>query len=298
VVNTVGDDVSGVEHGGDSGGKSWFPNGTANLSYAFNGGANAFTLATSDIAANLPWTGATTVAANGDTSGDTPPAITRENAKQVSFIGFQPSDWAQRAARALAGQPVGATTSLVVRLSAKGALPSFLLDAVVGTNPEPETEELALDYTVNATRIADGVVNGIQSCRFTYTLARPMVYAPAVLLTPGNHGSLAAPLIVTVSDEAAAAAQVHFAGTVMGQAEADPTKFYQIKLDAYFPSFFGTFATSSTVPYVPVQLYLEHDYGISSMSNPYPLSPTLNDVNNKAVQPLSKAATQVFNYQP
>ena len=290
--------MSGVEHGGDSGGLSWFPNGSAQYTYAFNGSASAFTLATSNAAAGLPWTGATTVAPNGDTSNETQPAITRDNAKQVSFIGYQPSDWAQRLARQLDGQPVGATASLSVKLTAKGALPSFLLDAVVGVNPEPETEQLGLDFTIHAKRLADGTVNGIQSCKFEYTMDRPMVYDPAVLLTPGAHGSPANPLIVAEADETATSLAAHMNGFVMDQAEADPTRFYHKKLDAYFPAMKGSFATSSLVPYVPVQVYLEHTYGISSMSDPYPLSPTLHDVNNKATQPLSRPATQVFNYQP
>ena len=298
VVQTVGDDVSGVEHGGDSGGLSWFPNGQSNLTYTFNSTANAFALNSSNINANLPWSGASAVAANGDTTGDLPPAITRANAKEVSFIGYSPSDWAQRLARQLASQPVGASASLPTRLSAKGALPSFLLDAVIGTNPEPETEELALDFMITAKRLADGEVNGIQSCRFEFTINRPLPYDPAVLLTPGQHGDISNPLLGTVEDEVAAANAIHFAGTVMGQAEQDPTKFYQIKLDAYFPVFKGTFATSSLVPYVPVQLYVEHTYGISSMSDPYVFSPTQQVANNKAVPPLSRAATQIFNYQP
>ncbi len=277
---------------------SWFPNGTTNLTYTFNGDASAFTLESADVFANLPWAGGSVnVNASGETetSNELSPAITRSNAKRVSFTGFEPSDWAQRIARQLEGQGEGAEAELPVRINAMGALPSFLLDNVVGANPEPEGEKLMLDFTVKAKRLADGTVNGIESCQFEYIMDRPM-YAPGVR-NPGQHGTPENPLSVSPEQANLTLDAVHMSGAMLGQAEADPTRFYQSLLEPYFPAYKGSFATSSAVPYVPVQVKYEHDYGISSMSDPY-YQIEGGQAPSKATQPLSEPATQVFDYQP
>lgn len=64
-------------------------------------------------------------------------------------------------------------------------------------------------------------------------------------LDPRGSWQSANPLIVAEADETATSLAAHMNGFVMDQAEADPTRFYHKKLDAYFPAMKGSFATSS-----------------------------------------------------
>ena len=287
VIRTVGDDAQGPDYG-----QPIYPVGTANLAYAFNGAATAFTFTSDNTAASLPIPNSTYNAGTGEVTDGAEPSLA--DPMTDSLVTFTPSDWPQRLARQLDGQSVGSTATQAVTLQAKGFLPNLLAN-LNGGSPDPASEALIAHFTVTATRQANATVNGVENaCVFSFTMYRPFQWDTSVILSPGQHGSEAAPLVVTdPAVEAAAVSGIDSAGVILGNYSGNTDAM--LFLEPYMPALDGSFATADVVPFAALQVNLRHVYGISSMSDPF-FQNTSGATNSRAVRSASAPATQSYTY--
>ena len=323
-------DFHGVDGQVDA--QGYFPTGNGILKYTFNSGN--YTIQSINPggahpnippANNLPpdtimnpdyywYTSGTYSPTSGDVSSDVEPvlysqaehdAITNDQdfdtIMSKSFVGYQPSDWAQRLAKQLANQPTGATAQITVTLHARGKLPG-LLSMVSGDYmvSDPENNRLRANMTVTATRLDNGTVNGYSNaCRFSYTMRKPMSVpgiVEAELAAPGGFYTSSDPVI-----QAAADAAVGFLGTDLQEI----TYAERLGFEAYIPAINGTFATSNQVPFFTIETVMDHVYGVSSAANPHITYTNLDGtLGEKALDPsdgsdyLHMPAKQVWTYKP
>ena len=273
-------------------GTAIYPNVISNITYTFDSGAGTFSASSSAPGYVISPSGTYSPTTGNVLSAQTPilpdPAVD-------SFLAFSPPDWAQQLAKQLDAQPVGAVATLPVTFQARGFLP-VLLSGLAGGTTDPQNEVIENFMTATATRLADGTVNGVaNACKFSFTLYRNFQYDPAVILTPGAHGDAANPLLPTAADEDAAIANLNVTGPTLGNFAGNRSAM--LFLEPYMPALTGTFATSSSVPFVPITLKWTHVYGISSLSYPTYLN-TDGATNRRDVQPAAAAAFQEFTYQP
>jgi hypothetical protein len=276
----VKNSFSGVDGQGTAG---IFPIGSSTLTYTFNNGT--VNIASSDPS-YYPFVSETYNTTTGQVVTSTPPTLTDPGAD--SFVNYYPSDWAQRLARTLGTMSVGDTASLPVLVEARGKLPN-LLASVIGGAPD-NGNILQLHTTVTATRLANGTVNGIaNACQFSYTMYRNFMAPLGQITAPGDP-------VITVTDhalEVAAANDIVMTGPSLSLITEDE----KIQVEVYVPAMEGTFATSNTVPYLPITQYVKHIYGVSSMANPtYNL--TVASGVAKALAPAAPPAQQTFTYVP
>jgi len=323
-------DFHGVDGQVDA--QGYFPTGDGILKYTFNSGN--YTIQSINPggahpnippANNLPpdtimnpdyywYTSGTYSPTSGDVSSDVEPvlysqaehdAITNDQdfdtIMSKSFVGYQPSDWAQRLAKQLANQPTGATAQITVTLHARGKLPG-LLSMVSGdfTVSDPENNRLRANMTVTATRLDNGTVNGYSNaCRFSYTMRKPMSVpgiVEAELAAPGGSYTSSDPVIQAAADNAAG-----FLGTDLQEI----TYAERLGFEAYIPAINGTFATSNQVPFFTIETVMDHVYGVSSAANPHIEYTNLDGtLGEKALDPsdgsdyLHMPAKQVWTYKP
>ena len=317
-------DFHGVD--GQVGGQGFFPTGNGILKYTFNSGNYTVqSLNPGGLHPNIPaadaitnpdyywYTSGTYSPTNGEVNSDVEPvlysqaeldAITidqdYDTIMSKSFVGYEPSDWAQRLAKQLANQPTGATAQITVTLHARGKLPG-LLSQVSGDFmvSDPENNRLRANMTVTATRLANGTVNGYSNaCRFSYTMRKPMSVLGVVeaeLAAPGGSYTSSDPVI-----QAAADAAVSFLGTDLQEITYEE----RLGFEAYIPAINGTFATSNQVPFFTIETVMDHVYGVSSAADPTIDYPNLGVTGEKATDPSDGSdytrmpAKQIWTYKP
>jgi hypothetical protein len=210
---------------------------------------------------------------------------------------------------------VGQSATIPVKLESLGKLPN-LLALVTGEKadgngaPIPGTGQanmgniLRMTMSVTATRLADGTVNGVvNACRFSYTMSRPMLLVnPAILFTPYDPSNPATKPTINVTDpslESAVLSVVEMVGPTL-QYIAAPER---LSYEPYLPVIKGTFATSNTVPFVPISLDLQHIYGVSGPSlqvynfSSGPIGQGQTNIE-KALTPVTPVAHQTYTYVP
>ena len=307
---TVQQDYAGVDGQQLFGfGAPFAPVPNATISYTFNNGNYT---ATSSDPSYFVFTGGTYDVGTGQVLSDIAPAEvyspTEVAAVQVgdvavgmskSFVGYYPSDWAQRLARTLGTQPVGATASLAVKLEARGSFPNLLAGVQSGTNNAPNDNILQTDTIVTATRLSNGTVNGVaNACRFSYTMYRKEI-APGILAAEKlNDGTASNNYVSTNNAQLQAVAdEIYFIGPDFA---GNDSSYIKLLYEAYLPQIEGTFATSNTIAFLPVSVVMDHIYGISSFANPT-IDYTLNGAQgfaNKAEPPEGPPAKNTFTYKP
>ena len=317
---------------GQVGGEGFFPTGDAILKYTFNAGNYAVqAINPGGFHPNIPaadnppgpdaimnpdyywYTSGAYSVIDGSVASDNQPVlysqaevdniIQNQVASDVmskSFVGYEPSDWAQRLAKLLANANPGDTAQIPVTLIAKGKLPG-LLSMVSGDFlvSDPENNTLRADMTVTATRLTNDIVNGYSNaCRFSYTMRKPMTVLGIVedeIAAPGGSYTSSDPILQDAADAA-----VGFLGVDL-QEIAKPDR---LGFEAYIPAINGTFATSNQVPFFTIQTVMDHVYGVSSAANPTVYYPNLGVEGQKLTDAadgsdyLHMPAKQVWTYKP
>ena len=318
-------------HGEDGqvSGTGYFPTGDADLAYTF-AADGSYTITSTNpggLHPNIPadqnvmnpdyvwYTGGTYNTSTGESLTETDPVLyTQAEVDNIvnnqdfdtmmskSFVGYYPSDWAQRLARQLANAAEGDTATMTVTLMAKGKLPS-LLGMVSGDSmiTDPQNNRLRAETTVTATRLANGTVNGVaNACRFSYTMLRPMSVPNIVELekaTPGGSYTSSDTALQNATDS-----KVFFLGQDLEELD---TIDKRLGFEVYIPVIEGTFATSNQVPFFTVETIMNHVYGVSSPAAPHITYSNFGDMlAEKAVDRadgsdyLHMPAMQRWRYQP
>ncbi len=308
-------------------GEGYYPTGDADLTYTFNAGN--FTVLSSNpggLHPNIPpsenkmnpnyvtYTGGSYNTSTLDVTTDNRPVLyTQAEVDNIvnnqdfdtmmskSFVGYEPSDWAQRLAKQLANANVGDSVSMPIVLVAQGKLPS-LLGMVSGDNliTDPQNNMLRATLTLTATRQANGTVNGYaNACQFSYLMTRPMTVAGILAAEQASPGGT-----YTASDsglQSAVDAAVQFLGADLQEIDFNGRMGFEV----YMPVISGTFATTSAIPFFPIRTEMNHLYGVSSPANPHITYSNLgNMLAEKATDPANSSdylhmpAQQIWTYQP
>lgn len=218
-----------------------------------------------------------------------------------SFVGYEPSDWAQRLAKQLANASTGDTAQMTVTLIAQGKLPG-LLSMVSGDGlvMDPQNNKLRARMNVTATRLANGTVGAYSdACKFSFTMRRPMT-VPGIVeaeqAQAGGNYSASDPAL-----QAAADAAIDFLGNDLQEITFNERMGFEV----YMPVMDGTFATSNQVPFFTINTTMNHIYGVSAAANPHVIYTNLGGIlSEKATDPSNGSdyahmpAMQSWTYQP
>ena len=318
-LNTVGFDP---HYYGDSA-TDFFPNGSTEVKYKFNGGLFTAEVSEAGRLAYIPPTGGIYNQDTGAVEANDSAIVVRTG--DESAIALNPSDWAQQLARKLQSATPGSSDSatITLKLSAKGKLPKMLS----ALSPLPDAFDAAKDvllaeYTVTAWRDDDSqaVINGsnINLCNFHFSIDRPYQADASLILTTGNVPLISPPWSLpagglktgnfepSISEQETATAAVNAEGPSLTALMEDYNIISgnsyggKLFLEPYIPAFKGIFSTSSAVPFFPVKTFWVHTYGISSQSDPaYKNTLSPDDPFPRIVSstPDGKAATQEFTFQ-